>query len=85
MCQSLMFNSKRDPGTEISAREASLRRGSAKNKRTLVEMEITVSQSTSHKLLKYRRLFLFSMKTRSEVCPDVLWQEDYGSLQIRKS
>lgn len=66
-------NSKRDPGTEISAREASLRRGgSAKNKRILVKMEITVSQSASRKLLKYRRVFPFSKKTRSEVCPDVL-------------
>lgn len=40
-------NSKRDLGTEISAREASLRRDSAKNKRILVKMEITVSQSKS--------------------------------------
>lgn len=65
-------NSKRDPGTEISAWEASLRRGSAKNKRILVKMEITVSQSTSRKPLKYRHVFLFSKKTWSEVCPDVL-------------
>lgn len=40
-------NSKRDLGTEISAREASLRRGSAKNNCILVKMEITVSQSKS--------------------------------------
>lgn len=40
-------NSKRDLGTEISTREASLRRDSAKNKRILVKMEITVSQSKS--------------------------------------
>lgn len=61
-----MFNSKRDPGTEISAREASLSRGSTKNKHIPVKMEITVSQSQAVKSIA--AFFVLLRKTWTEMC-----------------
>lgn len=77
-------NSKRDLGTEISAQEASLRRGSAKNKRILVKMEITVSQSESQAVRLLPLFFSFSRK-RGVKC--ILMFSDrriFEKLQIRR-